>query len=388
MNYEQYKEIIDFAVKENHNELIALNDDLADNPEIADEEFESSRKIVELLRKHGYTVEYPFDGIATAFKAVYGEKRHTNHAVLLTEYDALPDVGHACGHCVSGSISILTGLALKDLQDELDCDIDIIGTPAEEADGSKCKMVKDGVFDDYNYASMIHLYDKNMLYCRLFALDSLLFTFHGKAAHGATAPWDGINALNAAQLFMHAVDCMRQHVTPDVRMHAIYRNGGTAPNVVPEIASVEIYTRSLDRNYLNGLNEKVLNMAKGACLMTGATFEVEPTAASYDSLKLNETGLKALKEAYDELGIEIYDAEKDLFGSSDAANVSFVCPTFHPTLKIAPEGTAIHTREFEQAVRTDIAHESIATGAKALAYQIVKIFSDPEKVKQLKADFK
>ena len=385
--YLELKEKIQKAAKESLPELIALNDDLADNPEISGEEYESSRKIVELLKSKGFDTVYPFGGFDTAFKATYGPQNHKYKVAILTEYDALPEIGHACGHCVSGSMSVLAGLALKDVQDELDCDIHIVGTPIEETEGAKCTMVKHGVFDEYDMAMMIHLYDQNLLYCKLLALDSYLYTFHGKAAHGAAAPWEGINALNAAQLMMHAVDCYRQHVTPDVRMHAIYRNGGAAPNIVPEEASIEIYARSLSRPYLDKIVDRIDKMAEGACLMTGATWDRVPTAEPYDNLQNVETGLSAMKEVFGELGIEINGDHDVVFGSSDVGNVSFVCPTFHPTLQLVDRGIAIHTRDFEAAVKTEKAHNLIETGADVIALQVAKIFSDEERIKRLKDDF-
>lgn len=386
-NYEELKEKIFKAVEENLPEMIECNDDIADHPEVSSQEYRTSQKLVDLLRAHGYEVEYPYAGLDTSFKAVYGPDNHKHKVAVLTEYDALPEIGHACGHCVSGSISILAGLATKDIQDELDCDIHVLGTPNEEVDGAKCTMVKQGVFKNYDMAIMIHLYDRNLPYCTLLALDSNMFNFHGKAAHGAAAPWDGINALNAAQLFVHAVDCMRQHVTPDVRMHGIYQNGGAAPNVVPEEASYELYTRSADRRYLNKLNERVIKMAEGACLMTGATWDMYPTAQPYDNLQNVESGVAAIREVFDELGIEENGDPDELFGSSDIGNVSFECPAFHPTLQIVDRGVAIHTRGFVEAVKTDRAHETIGLGAKLIALDIAKIFSDEARIAQLKADF-
>ena len=386
-NYEELKEKIFKAVEENLPEMIECNDDIADHPEVSSQEYRTSQKLVDLLRAHGYEVEYPYAGLDTSFKAVYGPDNHKHKVAVLTEYDALPEIGHACGHCVSGSISILAGLATKDIQDELDCDIHVLGTPNEEVDGAKCTMVKQGVFKNYDMAIMIHLYDRNLPYCTLLALDSNMFNFHGKAAHGAAAPWDGINALNASQLFVHAVDCMRQHVTPDVRMHGIYQNGGAAPNVVPEEASYELYTRSADRRYLNKLNERVIKMAEGACLMTGATWDMYPTAQPYDNLQNVESGVAAIREVFDELGIEENGDPDELFGSSDIGNVSFECPAFHPTLQIVDRGVAIHTRGFVEAVKTDRAHETIGLGAKLIALDIAKIFSDEARIAQLKADF-
>ncbi len=385
--YLELKEKIAQAVKENLQDAIALNDDLADHPELSGEEYESSRKIVELLKRKGFDVEYPFAGLPTSFKATYGRNDHKYKVAIMTEYDALPGIGHACGHCVSGAISVLAGIAASKLQDALDADIDVIGTPIEETDGAKCALIKKGVFDHYDMAMMIHLYDQNLIYCTLNGLASYLYTFHGKAAHASAAPWDGINALNAAQLMFHGTDCLRQHVTPDVRIHGIIRNGGEAPNIVPEEASAEFYVRALDLDYMMDVVRKVDDCAAGGALATQCTWDKVETAATYANMRRNYTGEDALREIYEELDIDINGDHEKIFGSSDAGNVSFVCPTFHPTLQIVDRGVPIHTREFAQAVKTERAHEAIALGANVIALQIAKIFSDENKIKQMKADF-
>lgn len=385
--YLELKEKIAQAVKENLQDAIALNDDLADHPELSGEEYESSRKIVELLKRKGFDVEYPFAGLPTSFKATYGRNDHKYKVAIMTEYDALPGIGHACGHCVSGAISVLAGIAASKLQDALDADIDVIGTPVEETDGAKCALIKKGVFDHYDMAMMIHLYDQNLIYCTLNGLASYLYTFHGKAAHASAAPWDGINALNAAQLMFHGTDCLRQHVTPDVRIHGIIRNGGEAPNIVPEEASAEFYVRALDLDYMMDVVRKVDDCAAGGALATQCTWDKMETAATYANMRRNYTGEDTLREIYEELDIDINGDHEKIFGSSDAGNVSFVCPTFHPTLQIVDRGVPIHTREFAQAVKTERAHEAIALGANVIALQIAKIFSDENKIKQMKADF-
>ena len=385
--YLELKEKIAQAVKENLQDAIALNDDLADHPELSGEEYESSRKIVELLKHKGFDVEYPFAGLPTSFKATYGRNDHKYKVAIMTEYDALPGIGHACGHCVSGAISVLAGIAASKLQDALDADIDVIGTPVEETDGAKCALIKKGVFDHYDMAMMIHLYDQNLIYCTLNGLASYLYTFHGKAAHASAAPWDGINALNAAQLMFHGTDCLRQHVTPDVRIHGVIRNGGEAPNIVPEEASAEFYVRALDLDYMMDVVRKVDDCAAGGALATQCTWDKVETAATYANMRRNDTGEDALREIYEELDIDINGDHEKIFGSSDAGNVSFVCPTFHPTLQIVDRGVPIHTREFAQAVKTERAHEAIALGANVIALQIAKIFSDENKIKQMKADF-
>lgn len=386
MNYTELKNKIFAEIDKYHDELVALNNDLADNPEISGEEYETSRKIVELMRSKGYEVEYPFAGLDTAFKGVYGSNSHKHKIAIMTEYDALPEIGHACGHCLSGAISILAGFATKELQDELDADIHIIGTPIEETDGAKCTMVDRGVFDGYDLAIMVHLYNSTLIMPKLQGLASNMYCFHGKAAHASAAPWDGVNAFNAAQLMFHAVDMLRQHSKLDAQFHGIIRNGGEAPNIVPEEVTCEFYVRALDKHYLAELVEKVDKCAEGAAIATGTTWDKYATAATYDNMKANPTGEAALYEIYDELGIEVNGDHDKIFGSSDAGNVSFACPAFHPCLQVTEPEVPIHTRGFAEAMKTERAYRALDDG-QIIALQIAKIFSDEEKIKALKADF-
>ena len=387
MNYFEPKEAIAKKIAEYKDEAFELNVDLFENPEISDEEYESSRKIVELLRGKGFETEYPFAGLDTAFKAVYGTDNHNYKIAIMTEYDALPEIGHACGHCLSAAISVLAGLATKDLQDELNADIHIIGTPIEETAGAKAQMVKDGIFDKYDMGIMVHLYNYNLVKPKLQALSCDLYTFHGKASHASSAPWDGNNAFNGAQLMFHATDMLRQHVLPDVQIHGIIRNGGEAPNIVPEYVTAEFYVRALEKSRLQDAIAKVDDCARGAAIATQTTFEKEPTAETYDNLKPNATGEAVLTEIYKELNLPLNGDPDKIFGSSDCGNVSYVCPTFHPCLQVSDHGTAIHTRGFAECMKTERAYEGLEKGAMIIALQIAKIFSDEEKIADMKRDF-
>ncbi len=385
-NYEELKSLVFENIIKNKEEAIKINDYLSLNPEVSGSEQGSAKHIVEYLKEVGYDVEFPFCGLDTAFKAVYGKNNKTRKIAFMVEYDALPEIGHACGHCTSAAISILAGVALKDLSEELDADIHIIGTPDEEAYGHKITLIDKGVFDEYDLASMVHLYSENMVKLVVQALDAYIITFKGKTAHGAAAPWEGRNALNGVQLFFHATDMLRQHVKPDVRMHGIIRNGGTMANIVPEEATAEFFVRSADRVYLDKVAKKVEKCALGAAMATDTEVDFKLWGPKFDDLKENLTGERTLREAYEEIGLEVVEPTS-AFGSTDAGNVSYVCPTFHPTIQIAKSKPVIHTREFEECTRTEEAYEAIENGSKVMALQVLKIFTDAEKYKQLKSDF-
>jgi len=386
-SYQSLIDVLNQTIEKNKEELFALNCDIADHPEISGEEYETSKKIARLLTEHGFQVELPFAGMDTAFRAIAGSNNHKHKVAILAEYDALPDVGHACGHCLSGSISCLAAIAAKELQDELDTDIHVLGTPMEETCGGKITMVNAGVFQDYDMALMVHMSDHNMVRMRAQALDAMFFEFHGKAAHASANPWDGINALNAAQLMLHGVDMLRQHLKDGTRMHGVIHKGGVVPGIVPDEAEIEMYVRSTDSKYLAETVAKVDNCAAGGALATGCTWDKWRRDPVFESMKSNDTGIVAMEETYGDLGLPLNGDPNEIFGSTDCGNVSWICPAFHPLLQLAPTGIPIHSRDFETYVRTDKANKCLEDGAKIISYQIAKIFSDPEKIQAMKDDF-
>ena len=384
--YEELCAAAEEVIEEGREEVTALSDVIADRPELSGEEYFASASIKELLEGHGFTVELPFAGWETAVRAITGRKQ-THKVAILTEYDALPGLGHACAHCLSAGISVLAGLGLKDLEEELDTEIHVIGTPAEEGQGGKASMALNGVFDDYDMAIMIHLFDKNWADPYLLATDWVRYTFHGKSAHAASAPWDGVNALNAAQLTMHAVDMLRQHVTPDVRIHGMYRHVGDAINVVPERAVLEFQWRCDYRETLGILQKQLDDCARGAAIATGCTMERERVGYPYYELRRNGAGAEAIKEVFGEMGLTLTDKTKVPFASSDVGNVSFCCPTFQPCLQLMDEGVSLHTPAVEEMVRTDRAHDTMVLGGKIIARSILKIFTDPARIAAMAEEF-
>ena len=386
MNYQELKDALSSAIKQNHDELFKMNCHLADNPELTGQEKESSKALADLLAKHGFKCEQPYGKYPYAFRAIYGENNHSHKVAILAEYDALAGLGHACGHSLSGSISCLAGIALSSLQDELDTDIHVIGTPGEEYFATKGFMVDDGLFDGYDMAIMVHLFNSNIPTPNVLALSAFEYEFFGKPAHSAAGPWDGVNALNAAQLHFHAIDMARQHIKEGSRIHGIIVNGGTAVNIVPDYVMTRVYVRAEKSDYKNELVEWVDRMAEAAALATGCTWQKKTEVHPTDDLKLNRTGDKVLREVFSELGLELGD-ESVVFGSSDIGCVSYHCPTFHPCLKIADPPVNIHTREFEALMRTPISEKALDEGTLLIALQIVKIVTSPELMEKMKADF-
>lgn len=374
-SYDEYVNILDRNIRDFFEEAVRLNDFMAANPELGGEEFQASSRMVKTLEDLGFRVEYPFAGIETAFRGVLGTGRSPVVAIMV-EYDALPEIGHACGHCLHGSMSLLAAAGLAELMKEIDGTLWVVGTPAEETNGAKVAMVEQGVFDGVSLAMMIHCNSRDsFVRYSCLALEPVRFTFRGKTAHAAGAPWEGLNALNGLQLLFHAVDMLRQHVKPDVRMHGIIREGGTAPNIVPEKASADFYFRSEERKYLNEILEKVFDCARGAALATGTEVSWEIFETSFDNMAPNEPAEVMMEEVYRELGIPLSSSPGPM-GSSDVGNVSHVCPAIQPMLAILDRQVAAHTREFADAVTSPRGYEALEKGGRALGRAALKAFLD------------
>lgn len=386
MQEKELRDLLIMQVSDFEEEVNALNDYMAENPETGSEEYESSRKIVELLRKYGIDVEYPFAGFDTAFKGVINPEKK-NRMALLVEYDALRGLGHACGHCASGASSVLAALALNQVKDQLDFGIDIIGTPDEEVNGDKCHMADDGVFDGYDFAAMVHMGAINTAEVKFIALDGLGFKWHGVPAHAAAAPEKGRNALNAARLFMEATDMMRQHVIQETRMHGFIKQGGVASNIVPDEVEIEFITRAPKREDLNDITAWVKDCAKAAAMATRTELEMFLVGAPFHELHISEIGKRIMEECFEDLGIDFIKGKSAMTGSSDIGNVDYRCPAFHPVMGIGKNYDP-HTKEFADEMTCPGTHQAIKNSANYLLTLAAKLYTDQELLARLKADHK
>lgn len=380
---------LDLEIEKNSGELAALSDSLAARPEVSGREVESSGKIAELLEKRGFEVEYPFLDIPTAFMARAGKAGKDGRVALMVEYDALPEIGHACGHNLHGAMSVLAGTALFPLMREIDGELLIAGTPAEETSGAKVPMADKGVFDGVDLAMMIHCEcgRTSVKYSSL-AMDAIEFTFTGQASHAANAPWDGRNALNGLQLFFHSLDMLRQHVRPDARIHGVYHAGGAAPNIVPERAAGRFYFRAAKRSYLDRMMNQVWNCATGCAIATDTEVEWRPFEASFkDMLPNREAEAMMTSVLRDELGL-CPDEDEEFPSSSDMGNVSYRCPALQLKLDISG-GRKIrpHSREFAEATVTGEAHQALTLGAKILGRGALAVFSDEKLRRRMNLEF-
>lgn len=379
--FDAWKKRLDDEIEKLAPEIFKLNDYLADNPEVSQEEHNSAQAIAELLTRHGLKVEMPFAGLPTAFKAGL-EGKGDRKIALLAEYDALPEIGHACGHNVSGSISLLAGLAFSRVPEAVGGRLDIIGTPDEEKDGGKVVMADEGVFTGYDLALMIHMETINRVNSRFLALDGLEFVFTGKASHAASAPWEGKNAFNGLRLMFQALDMLRQHVKPDVKIHGIIVDGGKACNIVPEKAVGHLFIRANERGYLDRVKDMVVDCARGSAMATQTEVAINSLCSSLSDLKPNKAGDDLIGDCFRELGIQ-YEEDEEAYGSSDIGNMSYQCPTLHPTLAITDEDVNLHTREFAALVKGEPAHKVILKGAKVLSRACLRVFHDPQTAQKI-----
>ena len=347
--------------------LAKISDYIYNNPELGNKEYKAVEALTTFLKEHNFQVECPIADMDTAFKATFDSGKPGMTIGYLCEYDALPKIGHGCGHNMIGAISSGAAVALSKVLDEIGGKIIVYGTPAEETNGGKVILAEAGVFDELDVAMMVHPADITAKSGTSMALYPLQFTYKGKTAHAAACPQDGINALNSVIQLFNGIDALRQHVTPDVRMHGIITNGGVAANIVPDEATAQFYFRADKKETLDDLLIKVKKIAEGAALMTGATLEMTRYELPNDNLITNENLSEAFTENLKALGItDIHESRK--CGSSDIGNVSHKTPTIHPFIGITNCPLTSHTVEMADATTTKLGHERLLIGALALAY--------------------
>jgi len=379
------------AVKD---KLISISDQMYKEPEIGLQEFKSSKLLVDLLKDNGFQVETGLCDMPTSFRAVKRGKPGGPTVAILAEYDALPEIGHGCGHNIIGTSAAGAGVALSKIMDELTGTLIILGSPAEEGAvdnaGGKVALVEGGVFKDVDVAMMFHPSQKDVVLSTSNARVAMEISFYGKTAHAAGAPHEGINALDAAILTFNNWNALRQHVKEDVRIHGIITKGGVSPNIIPDYAEIRMYVRAKDMNYLKEVEEKVRKCAEGAATATGAKVKFRYTARTYANMVTNVTLAQAFAKNLEFLGRKVQQPEaKAGGGSTDMGNVSQVVPSIHPYIAICEPGTATgHSREFAKATISEMGHKALLDGAKALAMTAIDVFTSPELFGQIKKEFK
>jgi len=381
------KDAIGRAVDGLADELESLSHRIHANPELGYQEVKAAGWLAEYLAAKGFKVEKGVAGVETAYRATI-ETGEGPTIAILCEYDALPGLGHACGHNVIATSGAGAGAALAAVRGQLPKGrIQVIGTPAEEGGGGKMKLIEGGVFTDVDCAMMIHGLDRTILHADLLGIVRVNFDFTGKAAHASADPWQGVNALDAVIQTFNAISALRQQVRPDVRIHGIITNGGQAPNIIPEAASATFYVRAATLDYMWEVYKKVVACAEGAARATGAQLRTVQVPTVYEPLKRNETLLGAFKVNLERLGDTPEPPDPSRLGSSDIGNVSQVIPAIQPYIKIAEAGTPIHSRAFAEAAVKPLARRGLVTAAKTMAMTTADLLADPALVRRAKDEF-
>lgn len=369
-------------------ELIRLSSTIHANPEVAFHEMAASQLLMGWLAGQGFSVESDVAGLQTAFKASFASQSPGPSVALLAEYDALPDLGHACGHNIIATASVGAAAAVSSVLDALGGTILVIGTPAEEYGGGKITMAKKGAFDGIDAAMMFHPSTRTCAYTYALANETMDVEFFGQAAHAAAFPDKGINALDAMIISFVGIGALRQQMRSDARVHGIITHGGEASNVIPAYTSGRFQVRAKDDAYLDVLLERVLDCFRAGATATGARFEYRSLERRYSAMRNNDSMAQAFAANLLKLGVAAQDYDPSSgFGSTDMGNVSQVVPSIHPSVAIADEPVTLHSPEFACAAVSDRGHVGLVLAAKALAMTAVDLLADAELMAAVKKEF-
>jgi amidohydrolase len=375
-------------VDEDRSLLIDVSSEMFDNPEVAFKEVKASRRLADELEKAGFAVELGVAGMETAIRAVHPDESDGPSVAILAEYDALPELGHACGHNLIGSAALGACLALGKIKKDLPGRLIFLGTPAEEDIGGKIAMVDAGVFKGVDAVMMFHPSAGYTVVGRQgLALTEVKTEFHGKSSHAAASPEKGINALDAVIQTFNGINALRQHIKSMSRIHGVITYGGVKPNIVPDYAAADFYVRAPEDDYCAELVKKVENCAKGAASATGATLNFEVIVPSYQSRKMNKAMGEAFTRNLEAIGEPMTDLPEGSGGSSDIGNVSQVVPAIHPYISISDRSVAGHSKEFAEASVSARGHVAMLNAAKALAMTAIDLYTDSEMMNRVKEEF-
>jgi len=357
--------------------LVDLSHFVHAHPELGYEEFESAEATAALLENAGFSLERGIAGLPTAFRATYGSG--SLHLVFCAEYDALPDVGHACGHNIIAAASVGAGIGVAAVASELDLRVSVLGTPSEEGGGGKIDLLNAGVFDDVHAAMMVHPWPTERLEAQCLAVDHFDVTFMGKDAHASAAPWEGLNALDALTIAQVALALLRQQLAPGDQFHGIVKEGGSAANIIPSHVVGRFMARSITSERLALLRERVNACFEAGALATGTMVRIEELGSAFSHMESDPDILAHYREAAQSLGRrfdldDVGEARPTI--STDMANVSLAVPSIHPLLAIPTNGAVNHQPEFTRACITDAADQAVIDGALALALTAIGVATD------------
>ncbi|HEX9495143.1 MAG TPA: M20 family metallopeptidase [Candidatus Limnocylindria bacterium] len=377
------------AIDDRRADLIKLSLSLHAEPEIAYQEHRSAAKLADFLGANGFAVQRGYKQLETAYRGDAAGTAAGPTVAILTEYDALPDIGHACGHNLIAMMGTGAAIGVRAVLNELPGRLAAIGTPAEEGGGGKVALVRAGGFNDVDVAMMCHPSSRTLSGRTSLASNRVDVEFYGKAAHAAAQPDRGINALDGVIQTFNNVNAMRQQLRPEARIHGIITSGGSAANIIPDYAMAKFSVRALDRRYQQEVLTRFIACAEGAAAATGTKLKVTVHENSgYENMVPSRPLAERWAAHMRALGQAVQvTLDDERMGSTDMGNISQILPAIHPYIGIAPEGTPGHSTAFRDAAATPAAHESALHAAKALALVAIEVLTDPALLERARAEF-
>ncbi|KLU67529.1 p-aminobenzoyl-glutamate hydrolase subunit B [Desulfosporosinus acididurans] len=370
-----------------HKDVWEIARQIGEHPELGYKEYFASEVLSNFLKKHKFEVKRGVAGVETAFLACFKSNIPGPKIAFLAEYDALPGVGHGCGHNLIGAASAGAAVILsKSL--EVPGEIIVVGSPAEETSGAKVTLVEEGIFNGVDAAIMFHPGSQNVPVIFSLALDALEFTFHGRAAHAVAASNFGINALDAVINFFVGINSLKKQISQDMKINGVITEGGTVPNIIPDRAVARFYLRARKRKELDELREQVIRCAEGAAAMVSAKMTWQKFEFSYDEMLTNLTLADCFTKNLRELGIRHIASPQTAMGSVDMGNVSRAVPAIHPYLALG-SGTEIpHTKEFAKAALSSEGEKLVMLAMQILAFTGSDVLRDKKLLQQIKKEFR
>lgn len=381
-------------ITKNLEEFQEISTFIFNNPELGGEEYKSSSYLGQIMTTNGFDVTFPYESLPTAFVADYTVDSSYPTFAFLAEYDALPGYegknAHACGHNWIAGTMAGCAISLSKVSKDLKFNVKLIGTPAEETFGGKCDMVELGTFYDVDYVMQAHLDKKNCMYVNTLAMNSIEFTFKGVSSHAAQSPEKGVNALDSVISMFVNVGLLRQQITTDARIHGIITNGGEATNIIPDLAKCKFTIRANDKNYLSSLRNKLINIAKGAALSSGATLTFEDFENPFDNIINLSKFVTLCENHFKSLGVTDFMTPDDPQspGSSDIGNVSQICPTLYAELALEVPGSfPVHHPNALILANSSVAKNKMAQTIKAFSMTVLDIATNPQLQEEIKNEF-
>jgi amidohydrolase len=376
------------AVDRIETQLRTVSQEIFEHPEVQNEEVFASKLLAAELEKAGFDVELGVADLPTAIRAVHRAVSDGPTVAILGEYDALPEIDHACGHNLIAAGGLGAALAVGSIKAELPGKLVFLGTPAEEGGGGKILMIDAGLFEEVDVAMMFHPACNTMVGRGSLAITEVKIEYHGKPSHASASPEKGINALDAAIQTFNGINALRQHIKDGARIHGIISHGGLKPNIVPDYAAAEFYVRAEENDYRDELLDKLRNCAEGAALAAGATMEFKQVGISYKAMKPNKIlGELFLKHVVDS-GLPHKLPKDNAMGSTDMGDVTQVVPGIHPYVQICEDDVAGHSREFAEASGSERGQGAMLAAAKAMAMTTVNLLEDADLVAKIWEEFR